>query len=213
VRGFRIEPGEVEAALVGQPGVAEAVVAAYQPEDGPAELVAYLVPARQADHPRPSAGDLRAALRARLPHYLIPTAIVWLPSLPLTPNGKHDRRVLPPPERDRASASTPFAPPRTPTETLLAGLWCDLLGLEQVGRDDSFFDLGGHSLLATRLLARVRATFGIELALRELFAAPTIAALAESVDTALLEASSAADLDDLLALVESMDDVMPAPAL
>jgi acyl carrier protein len=100
---------------------------------------------------------------------------------------------------------------------LLAELWCDLLGLERVGRDDAFFDLGGHSLLATRLLARVRATFGVELALRELFAGPTIAALAEAVDTALLDASSAADLGDLLALVESMDESMdaatPAPAL
>jgi len=206
IRGFRIEPGEVEAALVTHPGVAEAVVSAWAPADGPTQLVAYLVAPPYPTLSRPSVAELRAALQARLPAHMVPGAFIWLAALPLTPNGKLDRRALPAPARDRAALAVDFRPPRTPTEVLLADLWCELLGLDRVGIEDNFFDLGGHSLLATRLLARIRTAFGVELALRELFTSPTVEALAEAIDGALLAASSESDLDALLALVEGMAD-------
>jgi amino acid adenylation domain-containing protein len=206
IRGFRIEPGEIEAALLTHPGVAGAVVSGWTPADGPDQLVAYLVAPADPTVSRPSVAALRAALQSHLPAYMVPGAFVWLQALPLTPNGKLDRRALPAPEQDRAALATDFRPPRTPTEVLLANLWRELLGLDQVGVADNFFDLGGHSLLATRLLARIRAAFGVELPLHAIFTSPTVEALAEAVDEALVAASSASDLDELLALVEDMDD-------
>ena len=200
------------AALCAQPGVAEAVVAAVDPADGPRQLVAYLVAPAAAAVARPSVAALRAGLEARLPGYMVPSAYVWLAALPLTPNGKLDRRALPPPDRARDVGAAPYAAPSTPTEALLADLWADLLGLDRVGARDSFFDLGGHSLLATRLLARVRSAFGVELALREIFTASTVTALAAVIDSSLLAAAGASDLDDLLALVEAMEDPAPAPS-
>jgi hypothetical protein len=113
-----------------------------------------------------------------MPDYMIPSAFVWLNSLPLTPNGKVDRRALPAPDRDRPELEQDYQAPRTPTEQMLAGIWADLLGLEGVGIHDNFFALGGHSLLATRVVFRVRQAFGVELPLRALFEAPTIAGLA-----------------------------------
>jgi len=206
IRGFRIEPGEIEAALGALPAVADAVVTAFDPPDGPRQLVAYLVPpAAGVSVSRPTVAELRAALQDRLPAYMVPAAFVWLAALPLTPNGKLDRRALPPPDVGRAALDRPFVPPRTPTESLLAALWADLLGVNRLGVLDSFFDLGGHSLLATRLLARVRSSFGVDLALTEIFTRPTLDAFAEAVDDALLAAASTSELNDLLALVEAMD--------
>jgi amino acid adenylation domain-containing protein len=178
LRGFRIEPGEVEAVLREQPGIAQARVLVREDRPGQRRLVAYVVPIA-ATTPEPAA--LRAALAARLPDYLVPAAILVLPALPLTPNGKLDRKALPVPdlggERYRA--------PRTPQEQALAALFAEVLGLPQVGIDDHFFDLGGHSLLAMRLISRLRATLDVELPIRALFEAPTVAALAEHLHLAM----------------------------
>ncbi|HEX7241423.1 MAG TPA: phosphopantetheine-binding protein, partial [Longimicrobiaceae bacterium] len=118
---------------------------------------------------------LRDGLRKRLPEHMVPSAFVVLEALPVTPNGKLDRRALPAPEAADARA---YVAPRTPTEELLAEIFAGVLGVERVGVDDSFFDLGGHSLLATRVAMRVREALGVELPLRALFEAPTVAGLA-----------------------------------
>ncbi|MER5600610.1 non-ribosomal peptide synthase/polyketide synthase [Streptomyces sp. NPDC002265] len=172
VRGFRIELGEIEAALAEHPQVAQAAVTVRQDRTGDTRLVGYVVPATGAEL-RPE--DLRARLRERLPDYMVPAAFVPLDVLPLNANGKLDRRALPEPEAGGTQAGRA---PHTPQEQVLAGLFAEVLGVSQVGVDDSFFDLGGHSLLATRLVARVRATLGVELALHTLFRTPTVAALA-----------------------------------
>ncbi|HEX7239391.1 MAG TPA: non-ribosomal peptide synthase/polyketide synthase, partial [Longimicrobiaceae bacterium] len=179
VRGFRIEPGEVEGALLAHPGVQRAVVVARDDRAGGKRLVAYVVPAEGAP---PSAGELRAWLRGTLPEHMVPSAVVSLETLPLTPSGKVDRRALP--EPGDAGAAEPVAP-STPTEEILAGIWASVLGTERVGAHDDFFALGGHSLLGTRVVARLRDAFGVELPLRALFEAPTVAALAGRVEAAL----------------------------
>ncbi|MBW8843383.1 MAG: amino acid adenylation domain-containing protein, partial [Burkholderiales bacterium] len=172
IRGFRIELGEIEAALQACPGVREAVVLARQ--DGAHQrLVAYLVAdgsvpeSLPADSISPEA--LRTQLSTRLPEYMLPAAYMQLPALPLTPNGKLDRQALP--EADASALSTSaYEPPQGPVEETLAALWCELLGLAQVGRHDDFFALGGHSLLAVQLASRVRSSLGLEVALADLFA-------------------------------------------
>ncbi|MGW4896842.1 amino acid adenylation domain-containing protein, partial [Kitasatospora sp. NPDC004240] len=176
IRGFRVELGEIEAVLAEQPEVARAAVTVRTDEEP--RLVAYTVPVAGRVVP-PDA--LRARLRERLPEYMVPSAFVVLDAMPLTPNGKLDRRALPAPERQSAA---PGRAPRTATEQLLAGLYAEVLGVPEVGADDDFFDLGGHSLLATRLVARARSVLGVELRLRDLFDAPTVAELAAAVDLA-----------------------------
>ncbi|MFL6129470.1 MAG: amino acid adenylation domain-containing protein [Mycobacteriales bacterium] len=172
LRGFRIEPAEVEAALAGHPDVAQAVVLLREDRPGDQRLVGYAVPAAGR---RIEADRLRAHVARTLPDHLVPAAVVPLPALPMTRNGKLDRRALPAPD---LAARVTGRGPSTPDEELLCGLFAEVLGLSRVGVDDDFFALGGHSLLAVRLLSRVRATFGVELGLRGLFAAPTAAALA-----------------------------------
>ncbi|HVI20188.1 MAG TPA: condensation domain-containing protein, partial [Gaiellales bacterium] len=183
VRGFRIEPGEIEAALLAHPAVAQAAVLVREDgvrEDGAREdgaggkrLVGYVVPAPGAV---PDAAALRRALGERLPDYMVPAALVVLEALPLTANGKLDRRALPAPDgQDQAAA---YRAPRTPEEEILCRLFAEVLALERVGLDDNFFALGGHSLMATRLVSRVRGTLGVELAIRTLFEAPSVAELA-----------------------------------
>jgi pristinamycin I synthase-3/4 len=173
VRGFRIEPGEVEAVVARHPDVFRAVVAA-RGEGAERRLVAYVVPRDGAA----DAAGLREYAAAFLPEHLVPGAWVILDSLPLTPSGKVDRRALPAPEAPGAVRH----PPRTPTEEVLAALFAEVLGVPAVGRDDGFFDLGGHSLLAAQVTSRVRGALQVELPLREMFDAPTVAALAERVD-------------------------------
>jgi amino acid adenylation domain-containing protein len=173
IRGVRIELGEVEAALAGHPSVEACVVVA---RDG--ELVAWVVGRNGTD---PSPDELRRALRTRLPEAMIPSAFVALAALPLTANGKVDRRALPAPTRSRAAAGTAYASPRTQDEELLAGLWEKVLGIERAGRHDQFFDAGGHSLLATRLTLQIRDAFGVDLSVRSIFQAPTIAEQAELI--------------------------------
>ncbi|XYI03749.1 amino acid adenylation domain-containing protein [Sorangium sp. So ce1128] len=181
VRGFRIELGEIEAVLGAHPTVGQAVVVSREDERGERCLVAYLT-ARGSASPTP--GELRAHLQEKLPEYMIPSAFVALEAMPLTPNGKVDRRALPAPSALRRDLGEALVAPRTPVEEALAGIWAHVLGLERVGAHDDFFGLGGHSLLATQVLARVRSAFGIELPLRALFEAPTLAGLAGRVEEA-----------------------------
>ncbi len=188
IRGLRIELGEIEAALGALPEVAASVVVAARGADGGARLAAYVVP-RDADAAEDTGERLRLrdrareALAARLPEYMVPSDWVILPEFPLSPNGKLDRRALPRPEVARvAEEGAESDRPRTPTEELLAVLWSDLLGTGEIGRGQSFFDLGGHSLLATRMSGRIRALFGADLALPEIFAHPKLAAMAEAID-------------------------------
>ncbi len=185
IRGFRIEPGEIQATIGRLEGVRESVVVVRE-ERGDRYLAAYVVPEPGAAPDL--AGRLRPFLAARLPDYMVPAAFVELPALPLTPNGKVDRRALPAPQRQAAGT----AAPRGPVEERLAGLWADLLRLDAVGAHDNFFELGGHSLLATQLVSRVRGAFQVELPLRVIFEAPTVADLAAWIERTLRTSGGAA---------------------
>lgn len=176
IRGHRIELGEIEARLAEHALVRRALVVAREDVPGAKRLVAYVLPA--ADRPSPVA--LSAYLAERLPEYMRPAAIVLLDELPITPGGKVDRARLPAPESALSPARREA--PRGPIEELLAALWCELLKLEVVGRDDDFFELGGQSLAATVLGARVRRHLGVELPLATLFRERTLANLARVIE-------------------------------
>jgi len=193
IRGFRVEPGEIEAALLAHPAVGQAVVTAPL-NGGERRIVAYWAPAAGVAAGPPEA--LRAHLEARLPSYMVPAAFVALPELPRTAHGKIDRARLP--AAGAAPPSSAGAAPRTPAEEVVAAVWCSLLGLPWVSRSADFFTLGGHSLLATQVVSRLRAATGAELAVRDLFAAPTVAALASAVEAALSAGSSLAAAPALL---------------
>jgi amino acid adenylation domain-containing protein len=184
VRGFRIEPGEIEAALGAHPQLRQAVVLALAGQPGDKSLVAYVVP-QSAGEPLDEA-DVRTFLRQRLPDYMVPGLFVPLADMPLTPNGKVDRRALPAPDWSRSVDTTVYEPPRTAAEEMLAAIWREVLRVEQVGAFDDFFAIGGHSLLATQVVARVRAAVGVELPLRALFETPTLAELAQVVEEQLI---------------------------
>ncbi len=177
IRGFRIELGEIEAALSQHPHVQASCVIAREDTPGDKRLVAYIVPQPQVT---PRISVLRSFLKEKLPEYMIPSAIVILESLPLTPNGKIDRRALPAPKAS-SELLEKYVAPRTPIEEILALIWQQVLKVELVGRHDNFFELGGHSLLATQFISRVRSRLKVEIPLRSLFAAPTIAELAPSI--------------------------------
>ncbi|HEV2734116.1 MAG TPA: AMP-binding protein, partial [Longimicrobiaceae bacterium] len=178
VRGFRIEPGEVEGALLAHPAVRECVVVAREDAPGDARLVAYVGVGEAAV--APDAAELRRHLRGGLPEHMVPAHFVALPALPKTPNGKVDRGALPAPEAGGAVAE--HVAPRGETEQAVAAIWGELLGAGEVGARDNFFDRGGHSLLATQVVARIRDRLGVELPLRAVFEAPTVAELAARVD-------------------------------
>jgi amino acid adenylation domain-containing protein len=182
IRGHRIELGEVEAALLGHPGVAQAVAIVREDEPGDKRLVAYVV---AAGDEAPDVGGLRAHLKQSLPDYMIPQAIVGLEALPLTPNGKIDRKALPVPEGRPEGLD--YVAPRTPVEETLAGIWAEVLKIDRVGVHDNFFELGGHSLLATRVTALVRERLGVELPIRDLFRTPGLGELAGQVEDLLRE--------------------------
>jgi nonribosomal peptide synthetase DhbF len=178
IRGFRIEPGEIEAALLHRPEVVQAAVLAREDRPGDRRLVAYVIAAEGQSF---DAAALRAHLAQTLPEYMVPSVIVRLAALPLTPNGKLDRQALPVPE---ISAGAAYEPPRTAQQELLCAIFSETLSVERVGIDDNFFALGGHSLVATRLVSRIRRTLGVELPIRSVFEAPTVARLAERLRAA-----------------------------
>ncbi|MEW6032839.1 MAG: amino acid adenylation domain-containing protein [Bacillota bacterium] len=177
IRGFRVELGEIEATLWEHPAVRSAVVDLRGEGDGARRLVAYVVPAPGEE---PSPNSLRVFLRDRLPDYMVPSAFITLDRLPLLPSGKVDRRALPPPSRARPELDEPFVAPRTPAEEVMAAIWAEVLGLDEVGVNDDFFALGGDSLLATRIVARARQAFGAELPLASIFTRPSVARLADA---------------------------------
>ncbi|NOK38896.1 amino acid adenylation domain-containing protein, partial [Corallococcus exercitus] len=174
VRGFRIEPGEIEAALKASPGVEEAGVVVREDVPGDKRLVAYVV------GPQVDPGELRAELTARLPPHMVPSAFVKLERLPLTPSGKVDRKALPAP--DMQTGPDTYVAPREGWESLVAELWAPLLRVPRVGAHDHFFELGGHSLLATRVVSRLRDVLQQEVPLRLLLEAPTVARFAERLE-------------------------------
>jgi amino acid adenylation domain-containing protein len=169
IRGFRVELGEVEAVLTQHPAVQEAAVIADSQR-----LVAYVVSSAPAS-------ELRSFVSGKLPDYMTPSLFITVAAMPLTPNGKVDRRALPAP-----TAPEPLAPvaPRTPAEETIAGIWAEVLGVPRLGVHDNFFDLGGHSLLAIQAISRIRQAFGVELPLRTLFEAPSVAGLAARLPAA-----------------------------
>ncbi len=191
VRGFRVETGEVEAALVTHPAVGDAAVVPHtDPASGRTVLVGHVVPAGGA--PVPGAAELRAHLAVSLPEHMLPAVFSTLEALPLTANGKVDRQALPAP-RQRLATGTDYEAPATPTEELIAQVWQELLGAERVGVRDDFFELGGDSLLALRTVSRINALFGTAMAPRALFDGPTVAETAASVEELVLaELESAA---------------------
>ncbi|MCP4663471.1 MAG: amino acid adenylation domain-containing protein, partial [bacterium] len=176
VRGFRIELGEIESALLTAETVRECVVVAREQSGRGTMLVAYVA------GESPQREPLQQLLRRRLPEQMVPAVFVELDRLPLLPNGKVDRRALPAP--DWSALPRDYVAPQGPVEELLAGIWAEVLKRERVGRNDNFFELGGHSLLATQVVSRIRQALAVELPLRELFAAPTLAAQAAKVAAA-----------------------------
>jgi len=178
LRGYRIEPGEIEVVLAEHPGVKTTLALVREDQPGDTRLVAYVVP---KDGQALEVGNLRDYLKKKLPEYMVPGAFVMLESLPLTPNKKVDRLSLPTPDRIRSQPKEGYTAPRTPMEKKLAEIWALVLGLDQVGINDNFFDLGGHSLLAVRLFAYIEQTIGRKLPLAILFKASTIEQMARII--------------------------------
>jgi amino acid adenylation domain-containing protein len=179
VRGYRIEPGEIEAVLAQHAAVVDAVVVARADAPGEQQLVAYVVLKREASA---TAAQLRGFVKEKLPAYMIPAWFVLLDALPLTVSGKVDRHALPAPQRVAGETDAVFVAPRNQIEELVARVWADVLGLERVGAEDNFFELGGHSLLATQVISRIREALQIELALHTIFESPTAAGLAVVIE-------------------------------
>ena len=187
MRGFRIELGEIEAALHGHASIQQALVVAQAEVDAPTRLIAYVVPA-VGYAPTPS--ELRHYLKQQLPEYMLPSVFMLLQAFPLTPNGKVDRQALPASSQLRPELIETFVAPRTPIEVLLADIWSQVLGVEQVGVWDNFFELGGHSLLVTQVMSRVRQNLAIDLPLRYLFEFPTVAEFAKMVQRQIDQANA-----------------------
>jgi acyl-coenzyme A synthetase/AMP-(fatty) acid ligase/acyl carrier protein len=174
IRGNRVEVGEIETALLDHPGVREAVVVAHEDARGEKRLAAYLVASRETV---PTARELRRSLVANLPEYMVPTAFVFLDALPLTPSGKVNRLTLPVPDQARPEIEDTFVAPGTSVEQVVAGIWAEILGLEQIGVHDNFFELGGHSLLLAGVYSKLQETFGEEISLLDMLKYPTVKAL------------------------------------
>lgn len=195
LRGLRIELGEIESVLLGDPQVREAAVLLREGVAGPC-LVAYVATTEQR------LDSLRQRLQAQLPDYMVPACLLRVDSLPKTPNGKLDRKALPEP----AWQARAYRPAETATEQALAAIWQDLLGVEQVGLDDHFFDLGGHSLLAMKLSGRVKQAFSVELSVRQVFESAELAAMAAAVERGRQQPASP---DALAAALAELDQLSP----
>ena len=201
IRGYRVEVAEIEIALQDTDGIKEAVVMSREDRPGNPRLVAYIVPARR---PAPTVSQLRSSLAAKLPDYMVPSAFVNLDALPVLPNGRLDRLARPAPAGARPELETPFVAPRTPVEESLAEVWAGVLGLEEVGIHDNFLELGGDSLLASQVISRVISAFRVELPLRTLFEAPTVADMAVAITQSQAEGAKPEDIERLLAELEAL---------
>lgn len=182
LRGFRIELDEISAVLATHPEVHDSVVVVREDRPDDKRLVAYVVPRSATEL---TAGTLRAYARSKLPDYMVPATFVMIAALPRTPNGKINRRALPVPDAEQHDLEPTFVAPQTTTEQVLAAIWADVLDRRSIGVHDNFFELGGHSLLAAQLISRVRMSLAVDLPLRSLFEAPTVAGLATTVESLL----------------------------
>jgi amino acid adenylation domain-containing protein len=198
IRGFRVEPEEIERTLQRHPAVRAAAAVAGTDGAGGLRLIAYVEwhPDQKADMQ-----ELRRHLQAWLPDHMIPTLIAVVEKIPLTPSGKLDRKALPDAGSLSVDRNAPFAPPRTPVEQTLVNIWQELLQVERVGIHDNFFELGGHSLLATRVMSRIRGEFDVELPVRQIFETPTIGELAVSIVHWLVEQDE--DMEAVLSEIEN----------
>jgi amino acid adenylation domain-containing protein len=213
IRSHRIELGEIIATLNRHPAVADAVVVVRGERAEEKRLIAYIVPKLEAveppqdDRKRALPLALRGYLAERLPEYMVPPLFVLLDHLPLTPNGKIDRRALPDPDVARPALAVPLMRPRNAVEEVLAGIWADVLGFEEVGVLDNFFELGGHSLTATQIVSRIIDTLGVPATLRSLFEHPTVASLGEELERLGRDAGiDWSQLDRLLREVSGLSD-------
>jgi acyl carrier protein len=203
IRGFRVETGEVERALLNHKAIREVVVTAQGDKFGNSRLVAYFLPTSK---PGPKIGELRSALKLKLPHYMVPAAFVQVDSFPLLPSGKINRKVLVVPSDCRPDLEVPFLAPRFPAEATLAKIWADVLGIDRVGIQDDFFDLGGDSLAASRVVSRVIQQFQLEIPLQTLFDSPTIAAMAAVITAHQGKTLDEQGLSTLLNELDSLSD-------
>jgi acyl carrier protein len=196
VRGVRIELREIEDLLRGHPKVSDVAVVDLDDVSGNKYLCAYVVLKEKAE-----AGALREFLAQSLPVYMVPSAIVPMAELPRTISGKLDRRALPTPAQAHAREQKDFVAPRTPVEETVAGMMCQVLGVDRISINDNFFELGGHSLLATQLLSRVRTVLDVEVPLRALFESPTVAGLALAITQLQVEQE---DEDDMARMIDEI---------
>ncbi len=201
IRGHTVEVAETEAALLRSGMVKEVVVVGH--EDGPdsKKLVAYFVPDGE---PTPTISDLRRVLSEMLPDYLLPSSFVLMDALPRTATDKVDRRALPTPDGTRPELDTPFLAARTPVEEALAHIWADVLGLDQIGIDDDFMELGGDSLRAGQVVSRVLGVLGVDIPLRSLLQASTVADMALAVTQSRAAQKGDTEVASVLAELEAM---------
>jgi acyl carrier protein len=199
IRGFRVEPAEIENVLKQHPAVQQAVVVPVADKSGDKRLVAYVVTRK----PAPSNDDVRTFLATKLPDYMVPSALVQIDAVPLTKNGKVDTAALPSPESVAIAKS--HVAPRNDAEKQLMEIWREVLRIDNFGVEDNFFELGGHSLLATQVISRVRSAFHVQLPLRSLFDAPTVAGLAAEI-ARTPQSSEDEELAKLLSELEGLSD-------
>jgi acyl carrier protein len=203
IRGLRVEIDEVEGALRSLVSIREAVVTAQEDKPGDKRLVAYIVAAGNA---AVSVSEVRHFAEQKLPPLMVPSRFVVLDALPLTPTGKVNRRDLPHPGNSRPELDIPFVAPRTPVEQELSQIWAKILSLEQVGIHDSFIDLGGHSWAATQVVSQVIKTFQVELPLRSLFDAPTVAEMAVVIAQNQANKAGQEELSPILTELEALSN-------
>ncbi len=203
IRGFRIDVSEIEVALRAIDGVQDAVVVGREDSLGEKRLVAYFVPSTSSVI---TATQMRKNLANVIPEYMIPSAFVHMDAIPQTPNGKTDRLRLPLPSHQRPTLDVPYTPPKSALEEKLSRIWSDVLAIEPVGVHDHFFDLGGDSLRATRIVVRILKELRVEIALKTLFNAPTIAQVVEEISAHQAGHAEEAKVAALLERIESLSD-------
>jgi amino acid adenylation domain-containing protein len=202
IRGFRVELGEIEAALLQHPNIRQAAVI-VQTNGNDKRLAAFVSLRKPFEDAGELSDTLKTFLRVTLPHYMIPSLFIVLETLPLNSSGKLNRRALTVPDSARAQSAVPYSAPRSVLETELAQMWQTLLKVERVGIHDNFFDLGGHSLLLTQLSSRIQAAYGVNIPLRTLFTGPTVVEISMAIAAAQMQEQDPAELEKILAELET----------